>query len=247
MKHIRNKIIVILVIMSVLLLSLYILRQSQYENFDNNTRDIILIQQYYIDKSPERQKENDYCIQDNINNPAISHIYLLNEKTYELPLLNHPKITQYNIGKRLNFYDVFEFAKTLDPLAIKILSNSDMTFEVDSLRKLQTMNLDKTCLALTRYDVINYEPFEYHLRNDFASDSQDTWIFTDITPTDLMRFNLGVPGCDNRIAKIIHDLGFNVKNNSLTIKTFHHHKSQIRNYTNQDRVMGEYMTLIPTE
>lgn len=245
----RMRMIITIAALILCLFGLYILRRkSSYETFSSNApRDIILIQQYYIDKSPERQKENDYCIHDNVNNPAISHIYLLNEKIYTLPILNNPKITQINLGKRLNFYDVFEFTKTLDSTAIKILSNSDMTFETESLRKLQTMKLDKTCLALTRYDVDNYEPFEYHLRSDVASESQDTWIFTDITPTEDMKFNLGVPGCDNRIVKIIHDLGFQVKNNSLTIKTFHHHKSQIRNYTNQDRLSGEYMSVSPTE
>lgn len=208
-----------------------------------NNKKIVLIQQYYISNHPVRQKELDTALQLNIENPLISNIYLLNETIYDVPIITkNPKITQINIGKRLTYKRVFEFAQQLDPSWIKILSNSDISFDYENLLKVYNMSLENKCLALTRHDVISYTPFTTHFIA--TNNSQDTWIFTKIEPKDIMDFALGCPGCDNYIAWILANDKYEVVNNSLTIKTYHHHQTQIRNWG--ERVNGYYLCLGPT-
>ena len=47
----------------------------------------------------------------NINNPHISKIILLNEETYKSPLLNNDKIQQVNIQRRLKFSEILRYIK----------------------------------------------------------------------------------------------------------------------------------------
>ena len=43
-------------------------------------------------------------------------------------------------------------------------------------------------------------------------------------------------GCDNRIAYIFYDNGYNVINNTTNIKTYHLHNTQIRDYNGKDTI-----------
>jgi hypothetical protein len=61
-----------------------------------------------------------------------------------------------------------------------------------------------------------------------------------------VEFGFGMPGCDNRIARIALDHGYNVTNPSLSIFSHHLHKSNHRTYKNEDRVRGEYHYIAPT-
>ena len=55
---------------------------------------IFLIQQYFIHSDKNRQKELDYCINANKNNPFIDEIFLLNEEIYKLEILKSDKISK---------------------------------------------------------------------------------------------------------------------------------------------------------
>ena len=85
-----------------------------------------IIIQYYNDKDPERQKEYDYCLEQNLANPAIKKIYNIIEKETIVPLkfLHHKKMITFpidykksskNLPGRLTFNYVFEYARNHIP------------------------------------------------------------------------------------------------------------------------------------
>lgn len=190
-----------------------------------------LIQQYYQEANAERAKELEYVLEKNINNPYIDKIVLLNEKIYDQ--LSSPKIHQVNIGHRLTYYDVLTYIKSDVPKdTIVIFSNSDIYLD-DTLRHLYSLDLDKKFLALLRYEMPDDVLFGPR------ADSQDTWILWsssvdfDITKEDF-GFNFGVPGCDNSITIAMLKKKFIVCNPALSIKTYHVHSSNVRNYIASD-------------
>ena len=190
-----------------------------------------LIQQYYQAPKKERAKELDYVLEKNVNNPYIDKIVLLNEKIYDH--LSSTKIQQVVIGKRLTYYDVLTYIKNEVPKdTIVVFSNSDIYLD-NTLRQLYSLDLDKKFLALLRYDMPDDVLFGPR------ADSQDTWILWsssvdfDVTQEEF-GFNFGVPGCDNAITVAMLKKKFTVSNPALSIKTYHVHSSNIRNYVASD-------------
>lgn len=200
---------------------------------------IILIQEFFLPKDEDRFKELQICLQFNIDNKLIDEIHLFMEEDFSYDFLNNQKIKKILNNKRLTFKRAFDYANKLDDKIIKIVSNNDISFELESLEKVKKINLDNCCLALTRYDVTSYDPFTYKFlytpyelkRRKFTSNSQDTWIFNKIKTNKNMDFFFGLISCDNYIAFLINEEKVNIVNNSLTIKTFHHHLSQKRYYS----------------
>jgi hypothetical protein len=213
-------------------------------------KKIILIQQYFIPIDKNRVDEIEKCLQWNIENVKIDEIHLLNEQIYHTELLTHPKIKQINIGKRLTFRDAFEYGNRIKD-TIKIVSNSDISFDVEGLENVKNMDLSNRCIALNRYDIISYEPFitelyiSEHSKSKGLSDAQDTWIFNYLPASKNIKFYLGQLGCDNYLAYLLHKKGIIVTNNCYSIKTYHHHLSGKRYYSEQNRIgrAKEYMFL----
>jgi hypothetical protein len=134
---------------------------------------------------------------------------------------------------------------------INIISNLDIIIPRETIALLpnyfETPN--KRCLALTRYDITGI--IESRVDSVFfnRTDSQDTWVFNDEVPKiENANFTLGTRGCDNAIAHILEQNGYEVINPSLTLKTYHYHVTNVRNYTQESRaVPPPYKLLIPTE
>jgi hypothetical protein len=85
------------------------------------------------------------------------------------------------------------------------------------------------------------------------ADSQDTWIFKGgVNQVSGADFTMGIAGCDNAIAHLLEQHGYNVINPSRTIKTYHLHLTNIRNYTDISgnaiqRIQPPYKLINPTE
>lgn len=196
-----------------------------------------LIQQYFRHPSNRRHREITTCLERNIACPLIDHILLLNEQTYpELP--TSPKIQLASLGHRLTYYDVFQAIRTHVPAGdFVIISNSDIWFN-DTLKHLWRVGLSERqlFLALLRWeDKGDEEATLFGPR----SDSQDTWILArdavTFEPTeDDFGFPFGKSGCDNAIALVMMRKKFLVANPAYTIKTFHMHSTNIRNYDPRD-------------
>lgn len=213
----------------------------------------ILIVPYYIDKNIERNKELIYCLEKNLQ-AGFDSIFILSEvdthviySNVDKNILNNYKGNLYfkKIDSRPSFNDFFRISH-LDYFKdytqkLFFISNSDIYF--DDLGKVEDFYAeveDKkyTVLALTRWDILQDGSSVYLNR----ADSQDSWIFYDKIDFFLKKdFNMGVLGCDCGLSYALRSENYNVLNPSETIKTYHYHISNIRNYNEHTRLNIPYL------
>lgn len=182
---------------------------------------IRLFYNYYEDKNPLRKPEIDLCFQKNLMNPHIN-VIIIESQT---------KLTYNNFFERIN--------QLAEPNDISVICNSDIY--LDETIKLAHHMLPNQIYALSRWDVIKTGEAIFSNRKD----SQDTWIVKGTVKNVSGDFTLGVRGCDNRIAWEFNKSGYKVSNPSKSIKTYHVHNSNIRNYSNRDVVPEPYMIVEP--
>ena len=215
-----------------------VLVQIPVDSDDSCIPQTWLIQQYFRHSSNRRHKEIMTCLEQNVACPYIDHILLMNEQDYaDLP--KSDKITVEMLGHRLTYYDVFLAIRRVVPAgAFVIISNSDIWFDA-TLKHLWRIALaqQQMFLALLRWEdkgsdseAVLFGP---------RSDSQDTWILArdsvTFEPTeDDFGFPFGKSGCDNALALIMMRKKYIVTNPAYTIKTYHIHSTNIRNYDPKD-------------
>jgi hypothetical protein len=192
-----------------------------------------LIQQYFKHSLPRRSREISTCLERNLANPYIDHVLLLNE-TDALDLPTHPKLVTRTIGHRLRYLDVFVAIRELPSNTIVLFANSDIYFD-ETLRDLWSISLQEQRLFLA---LLRWEGEPATLFGPRA-DSQDAWIVAketvDFEPTEEeFGFPFGKPGCDNAITLAMMRKKCLVVNPAYTIKTYHLHTSNIRNYDSHD-------------
>lgn len=183
---------------------------------------INLFTSLYQDKNPVRHEELLFCLNKNINNEFIDKIYLLVEGDVMVP--QSKKIIAIQ-SKRPTYRDFFELInKTVkSENEVSIVANTDIYFN-DTLVHLDLM--PRQCIALSRWD---YKQGGLKLHNERYS--QDTWIFKGkIRNVRFCDFNLGIPGCDNRIAYELNRAGYRLINPATKIQSIHYHQSDLHNY-----------------
>ena len=206
------------------------------------------ITQYFRHSEPERAREITECLQRNVECTDISKIVLLTENDYSKDYPKTSKIQQIIIKKRLTYAHFLQYVKERVPSnTIVVLANSDIY--VDNLSDLWSINLKNAMLALLRWDITDEGPEIFGPR----ADSQDTWIvLSDSVKSikwnyDPFNVQLGQPGCDNVFAGQMLQNRFVLYNPALTIKTYHLHKTQIRNYSLDDTIRALlYVNLVPS-
>ncbi|ACM19812.1 hypothetical protein Geob_1453 [Geotalea daltonii FRC-32] len=182
---------------------------------------INLIVQYYRCLDDVRQQEIDSCLQNNLLNEYLDAIHLLTEILYDFQnFKNSEKIVQSVVGKRLSYKKAFEYATSLGGDHIWILANADIYFD-DNLKYLNGFPCN-VVYSLTRHEVQPDGSVKF-MDEQYAHASQDAWIFSSQLDFTGMytEFNLGVPGCDNRIAYEFLRTGHTVVNPSRIVKCFH--------------------------
>ena len=206
---------------------------------------------YYIDPNLERQKEIDFCFEQNFCNDKINCFCIIvaeeNKKALDSIVRKSNRVIvlqQRTMDKRPTYNDFFDFAKKYFSQRdnINIICNSDIIVCQDSMIYLSNyLTCDNRALALSRWQVSDIENYQINSSLFNRSDSQDTWIFQGgINQIEGADFTMGVAGCDNSIAYLLENAGYDVINPSMTIKTYHIHLSNIRNY-----VLGEHVQRIP--
>lgn len=221
--------------------------------------NVALFINYYQDSKPNRQKEIDACLLQNIKCNELNTcivivsirdknklIDLLTENVYhsleKVMIKVYSKIPTYN--------DWFTFTQKYSTEdTINCIANSDICFDDLSLKKLKDYPKQKNdCFALTRWDIVSIDKIKDSVFFD-RTDSQDIWIrkgtFKNIEGAD---FTLGIAGCDNKIAHLLNKT-YNLKNPSLSIKTYHLHNTNVRNYINfshVERLPPPYFTINPS-
>lgn len=206
---------------------------------------IHLLINYYKTNSSERNSEIDYCMNNNYYNCFIDKLHIfsnINMSNFDDPL---HKIS-FILNDRPTYKMYFDYAThNIPENDIIILSNTDIYFD-DTIQLCQNIK-SSDVYALTRYDscgngnVIKDDGTIQIYGNSKCS--QDTWIYRNyISNLDKMNINftMGLLGCDNRIAYELFNAGYNIINPSLSIKCYHKHESNIRFYTENERLSGMY-------
>lgn len=215
-------------------------------------KKIVLIQQFFIHSDKRRHKETLETLAINAHNENIDEIHLINERSYTSDELgtNNKKIRQIiDGGKRLTYRQAMKYAMERLHNSIVVLSNSDIFFD-STIRSCRLIDLSQSIICLSRYKLNgkNLEAASPEILNGW---SQDTWIWdsdTSFSSRELgvCDFHLGKPGCDNRIVRLVSDMGIKVYNIPNVIKGYHHHSSEIRNYSRTDIILPQrYLAIIP--
>jgi hypothetical protein len=194
-----------------------------------NEKKLHLLIDYYKfnTPNPDKQHELDACFYDNINNSNFYRVHVFSDD--ETPFTSE-RLIHNKPGKRLTYKDYFDYAKNNIPEGdIVVLSNSDIYFD-DTISKIIKLDLNNTVLALTRWcpnhghKIVDNTIQMY----ENAEKSQDVWIWKNFLKnyeSVNCNFTLGVLGCDNKIAYLFSQMGYNVMNPSLEIITYHLHKN----------------------
>src|SRR5205814_1982921 len=114
-----------------------------------------------------------------------------------------------------------------------IVANADIFFD-ESLARLEGYDLTGKLLCVSRWDVQPDGSVKFFAQ----SDSQDAWIFRTPIPEFPSDFQLGVPACDNRLAWEAERAGLKVINPAPSIRAGHLHLSQVRRYSERQRLAG---------
>jgi hypothetical protein len=199
--------------------------------------------QYYVPKTPERARELDECFKKNIENPHINELRIYFENEADMARIpDRPNIIKSFYPDRMTYgYWLRETDRLLPPGTLSFLINSDM-YLTESIKHLldhrQKIVDDKRFVAISRYnptvDPVNPKPDavkvegapEFVLNKD-PHWTQDIWGVAkqaDKFPSALYQeaaFELGQPGCDNKIAYVMHSYGFTVTNPCHAVKTIH--------------------------
>ena len=216
----------------------------QIRNILQQPPTLIYITQYYQSSQSKRRREIEKCLQNNIENPYIDSIVLLNEKQFTN--ITSPKVSQIIIDKRIYYDDVIRYIKesNYDPNTIIVFANADIYLDYTA-RLLWSVDLNNIFFALLRYE--NGELFGPR------GDSQDTWIVNAGSiqsrkwKYEDFHFSFGEQGCDNAITTEMLRMKFKVVNPALSIKTHHLHESNVRSYdTNKIVEKNVYLYVEPT-
>jgi hypothetical protein len=197
------------------------------------------VTQFYTTEKKRRVRELKKCLEINTDSPLIDKIILLNERVEDF--IGHEKIEEVVIGKRLTYDEVFKRIAEFPDDVIAVFANADICIDSQSWKELWTVNLENKFIALLRYDVPDSDDIRDTKIFGPRPDSQDTWV---VRAADVksrgsaiwknLDFKFGHMGCDNALALEMFRQKFLVTNPALTLKTWHFHSSEVRNYNNQD-------------
>lgn len=120
---------------------------------------------------------------------------------------------------------------------VYIVCNSDIYFEeIPVLPKINQV------FALSRYERVKNGPIRFEGRRD----SQDSWIFRSKIRLPKFIDFFSLPGADNRLAWELMNVGYEVLNPSLTIKSYHLHEGA-KSYDGSQKVQRPYHFISPIE
>ena len=211
-----------------------------------------LFTQLFKHTNEERLLEIKECLRRNAACPHIEKIIVINEIDYtsEFDLKEFgSKVHQVVTGNRLTYSDFLMYVYYSVPKnTFTVLCNADIYFE--DLSDLHKINMENRMLALLRWDVDKdgnstiFGP---------RADSQDSWIFLSDSikskKWEFTKFNfqLGQAGCDNAFAGHILRNKFVITNPAITLKSYHLHNTNIRNYDIKDYIRSDvYINIVPT-
>jgi hypothetical protein len=215
---------------------------------------ITVFAQYYIPKNTLRRKEIDACFKKNLENPLISKLIIYFENDADRRFFpDSPKLEKRSLPDRMTYGFWLKETDKLPLGTLSLLINSDI-YLTESISHLlahrQALAQQKRFIAITRY---NPDQSNFTLNKD-PHWCQDTWGVVKTStpfPTALLQeaaFELGQPGCDNKIAYVMHSYGYSVTNPCYSVKTVHLQADDGRSYDPKiSKLIGLHAFVHPSE
>lgn len=181
---------------------------------------------YYIDKNSDRQQELEFCITENLKNESLNfYVVICNSNDYDYFLKRYiefeKKIIPVIIDERPTYNNYFELISKLFPQEdnVNIISNLDIIIPKETLLYSTFYLSGKSCLALTRWDIINKVDYIKNSNLFDRPDTQDTWIFKGAVPQiSGATFTLGTAGCLDGETEILYKRGKRKGGRKIKIK-----------------------------
>lgn len=206
----------------------------------NVVNKLCLIVNYFNDKRVDRQKEYNYCLMRNLNNPIFERVYVFIRSDEdivwpeEISDVGHEKmeiVTMRDGMRWLTYDEAFNFAN--DRLVGKtvVLANLDIYLRdevgpeneywecVDSVFDENPKRF--MCLSRIDIDMAGNMSRDAKFGHLLHSYTQDCWVFKSPCHVDGAKFPLGVLGCDNTLAWCVNNSDYEVVNDPLTYHVYH--------------------------
>lgn len=180
----------------------------------------------FAERNRVRRAEYAECLIRNLGCDGIDSVCVLAEGPVDFP--RSQKLVVRKVETRPLYADYFGWiAELAGSHDISIIANADIHFD-SSLRVLRHWTIpDRTVLALSRWEA---SP-DGQLRLNDRNDSQDAWIFRGPPSAIFDEFQIGVPRCDNRLAKELEIAGYRVMNPAFTLRAIHLHAGSRDDYS----------------
>ena len=210
--------------------------------------------QFYRPKDEQRWDEVRSCLEKNASNPQIDVLHVLYERKEDLKFVTRSRRIAFSpLVERLTYSKWLNLSMQLDAGDVSLLINSDIYLD-ETLTVLRDSHSQlvrhKVFLALTRYNPVG----KLLLLNKNPHWTQDVWGLTvpeqpfDKALLQETAFDLGQPGCDNKIAYVMHSYGFRVTNPCRKLRSIHLHAEETRRYDSRaDKLIGLHAFVHPSE
>jgi hypothetical protein len=214
---------------------------------------LTLFAQYFVPKTSKRRAEIDECFLKNIENPLVAKFIIYFEKEADMGLLpDNRKIIKRLQAERMTYGFWLRETNKLPVGTLSILINSDIYLNETAqylIVKTPYIQEHKKFIALSRY---NPDGDGFRLNED-PHWTQDVWAVvrsSEDIPSALIQeaaFELGQPGCDNKIAYVMHSYGYRVTNPCDFVKTIHLQADMRRSYDARgNKLLGIHAFVHPT-
>lgn len=203
---------------------------------------MILLVPAYPHPDRARRGEIELCLRANFANVEFARVLLFGDAGHPTP---DPKLTVIPGTDRPTFAALFAAAANF-PGQVCVVANADIYF--DHTLALAADIAPGELYALSRWCPETQQPCV------IGQHGADAWLFRAPLPPALLTLlhaaprpiRLGMPFCDQRLARLALDAGLRVLNPSLSIRAWHMHATALRTYTPADTIGGEYAYPPPT-
>lgn len=205
-----------------------------------------LFVEYFSHKNNLRKKEIDLSILNNLSLDFIENYYIFCEKNSiedcKNLMNNSIKAKIILVNNRCTFQYIFDYSNTinLDNKTINMTLNND----IELPKNIKNININENdFVCLTRWENLN----DKHPFSHIKGNSQDVWIWKGTNKIKTANFYFGILGCDNKLAYLAQEIGYNVINPSYTYKSKHNHLTNIRttSINKKLRISKPYLRIPP--
>jgi hypothetical protein len=164
----------------------------------------------------------------NLDNPLIANVNLLCEIDFPE---KHEKLIcipseRPSYGKFLELYDLNN---------VNVLCNTDIVLDYNTTHYFSKMR-PNSAYVLSRYNLMNDCSLPMKEWNAeytrYPQLTQDVWaLYNPNKMPECHDILMGICGCENRFSYSLFNAGIKVSNPSLSIKTYHLHSAEERNYS----------------